>query len=133
MVKMNKIRGFSLIEIIMVLSLLSLLATMVIGTHRNSVRKAQEKVLRNNLHQIRITLDQYNVDKGRYPDSLQTMVDEGYFREMPYDPITKSRDTWEEIFEQDIGDEDSSYEPGVWDVRSGSAEEALDGTYYSEW
>lgn len=133
MVKMRKIRGFSLIEIIMVLSLLSLLATMVIGTHRNSVRKAQEKVLRNNLHQIRITLDQYNVDKGRYPDSLQTMVDEGYFREMPYDPITKSRDTWEEIFEQDIGDEDSSYEPGVWDVRSGSAEEALDGTYYSEW
>lgn len=133
MVKSTNNRGFSLIEIIMVLSLLSLLATMVIGTHRNSVRKAQEKVLRNNLHQIRITLDQYNVDKGRYPDSLQTMVDEGYFREMPYDPITKSHDTWEEIYEQDTSDEDSSYEPGVWDVRSGSAEEALDGTYYGEW
>jgi general secretion pathway protein G len=117
----------------MVLSLLSLLATMVMSTHRNSVKKAQEKVLRNNLHQIRITLDQYHVDKGRYPDSLQTMVDEGYFREMPYDPITQSRDTWEEVFEQDISDEDSSYEPGVWDVRSGSAEEALDGTYYGEW
>ena len=125
--------AFSLLEIMVVISLLALLATLVMGTHRNSVRKAQENILRHNLHQVRVILDQYNVDKGNYPDSLQTLVDEGYLREMPFDPITKSRETWEEIFEEDTGDEDSSYEPGVWDVKSGSAEAAIDGTYYSEW
>lgn len=126
-------RGFTLIEMILVITLLALLASIAGSTHRNSTKKARETVLRHNLQQLRVTLDQYKVDKGRYPDSLQVLVDEGYLREMPLDPITKSRDTWNEIFESDIQDEDSDYEPGVWDVRSGSVEQAIDGTNYSEW
>ena len=125
--------GFTLIEILIVVSLLSLLATIVISTHRNATKKGRETVLRNNLHQIRITLDQYNTDKGHYPASLETLVDEGYLREIPLDPITGSRDTWELVYDQDIRDEDSSYEVGVFDIKSTAEALALDGTYYYEW
>ena len=125
--------GFTLIEILVVITLLALLATIVTSTHRTTARKGRETVLRNNLQQIRITLDQYNTDKGHYPPSLETLVDEGYLREMPLDPITKSSATWQIIFDQSIENEDSSYEVGVFDVKSGSEEVALDGTYYYEW
>ena len=126
-------RGFTLIEMLLVITLLGLLATIATSTHRNSSRKARETVLKHNLQQMRLTLDRYNNDKGRYPDSLQSLIDEGYLREIPEDPITKTSDSWQEIFETDYGDEDSSYEPGVYDVRSGSEETAINGTYYYEW
>ena len=125
--------AFTLLEILLVISLLALLASIAVTTHRNSNRKAREVVLRHNLMNMRETLDQYNNDKGRYPESLSILVDEGYLRQIPLDPVTKSNNTWEEVFEEDFGDEDSSYEPGVFDVRSGSEDEALDGTYYNEW
>ncbi len=126
-------RGFTLIEILVAITLLALLATIVTSTHRNTARKGRETVLRNNLVQIRMTLDQYNNDKGYYPPSLQTLVDEGYLREIPMDPITKSRETWQIVYDQDYQDEDSSYEIGIFDIHSASEEEALDGTYYHEW
>lgn len=126
-------RGFTLIETILVITLLALLAALATSTHRNSARKARETVLRNNLTQLRQTLDQYNVDKGNYPESLEILVEEGYLRELPMDPITKSADTWEVIYLQNYDDEDSNYEPGVFDVRSGSQETAIDGTFYYEW
>ena len=126
-------RGFTLIEVILAVTIVALLASMAHFNHRNSSRKARESVLRHNLAQIRLTLDHYNNDKGRYPDSLEALLDEGYLRDIPEDPITRSRETWEQIYENDLSDEDSSYEPGVYDVKSGSAEQALDGTYYSEW
>lgn len=130
---MVKKKAFTLLEILIVISLLGLLATIVTSTHKNASRKGREAVLLNNLQQIRLTLDQYNTDKGNYPGSLETLVNEGYLREIPMDPITKSRDTWELIYDQDFHDEDSSYEVGVFDVRSGSELEALDGTFYNEW
>ena len=126
-------RAFSLLEIMVVVTLLGLLATIVTSTHRNSARKARETVLRHNLQQIRMTLDQYNNDRGRYPDSLEVLQAEGYLREIPVDPITKSSDSWQVIYEEDTSDEDSNYQPGVYDVRSGSEEVALDGTFYYEW
>lgn len=126
-------RGFTLIELLLVMTLLALLATIATTTHRNSARKARETVLRHNLQQVRLTLDQYNNDKGHYPTSLQVLVDEGYLREIPRDPITKSRDSWQIIFLENYGDEDSSYEPGVFDIRSASEGQALDGTFYYEW
>ena len=130
---MVKRSGFSLLELMIVLSLLGLLASIVTATHRNSTQKAKETVLRHNLVSLRSVFDQYNNDKGRYPESLDSLVDEGYLREIPVDPITRSRETWQVVFEEDFGDEDSSYEPGIFDVKSGSAEKALDGTYYYEW
>ena len=115
------------------ISLLGLLGSIVISTHKNSARKGRETVLRHNLQQIRITLDQYNNDKGHYPASLEALTDEGYLREIPIDPMTGSRQSWELVYENDFYDQDSSYEVGVFDVRSGSEEVALDGTYYYEW
>lgn len=129
----NPSKGFTLIEMILVITLLALLAALATSTHRNSARKARETVLRNNLAQIRLTLDQYNVDKGYYPPSLDILVEEGYLRELPMDPITKSRDTWQVTYLDLYDDEDSSYEPGVYDVHSASQDQAIDGTYYYEW
>lgn len=128
-----KRHGFSLIEIMVAITLVGMLASIAVFSHRNSTRKGREQVLRHNLAQIRLTLDQYNNDKGHYPESLSLLKEEGYLRDMPLDPVTQSRETWEEVFEQDYGDEDSSYVPGVFDVRSGSEEKALDGTFYNEW
>lgn len=133
MQKLRQHRGFTLIEMILVITLLALLAALATSTHRNSARKARETVLRNNLTQIRQTLDQYNVDKGYYPESLDILVEEGYLRELPLDPITKTSDTWQEIYLENYDDEDSNYEPGVFDIRSGSQETAIDGTFYYEW
>lgn len=126
-------KAFTLLEILIVLSLLALLASIAATTHRNAARKAKEAVLRNNLQQLRLTLDQYNTDKGHYPESLEILVEEGYLRELPLDPITKSRESWQIVYEQDYSDEDSNYEPGIFDIKSGSGETALDGSYYEEW
>ncbi len=125
-------RAFTLIEILLVVALLTLLASIAAVTHRNSSQKGRETVLRHNLQQIRMTLDQFHIDKGYYPADLQTLVDEGYLREIPLDPITKSSETWQLIYDDPV-DQDSSYEIGVFDVRSGSEDKALDGTFYYEW
>ena len=125
--------GFTLLEIILVITLLGMLAGIASSTHKNTARKARETVLRNNLYHLRLTLDQYHNDKGYYPQSLETLKDEGYLREIPMDPITKSHDSWELIYEADYADEDSSYQPGLFDVKSGSPDQALDGTNYNEW
>lgn len=126
-------QGFTLIETLLAVTLVAMLASIATFSHRNSTKSARESVLRHNLAQIRLCLDHYNNDKGNYPESLEILRDEGYLREIPMDPITKSRETWQILFEEDYGDEDASYEPGVFDVKSGSSEKALDGTYYYEW
>jgi len=120
-------------EIMVVVTLVVLLASVAAATHKSRVLAAKESVLKHNLSEIRMTLDAYNSDRGHYPDSLRTLLDEGYLRKIPVDPITGTSDTWEIIYEQDITGEDSSYEPGVFDIRSGSSDEALDGTFYNEW
>lgn len=125
--------AFTLIETILAVTLVAMLASIASFSHRNNARKGRESVLRHNLAQIRLTLDNYNHDKGHYPESLEVLRDEGYLREIPLDPITNSRDTWQLIMEQDTSDEDSTYEPGIYDVKSGSAEKALDETLYQEW
>ncbi|MDJ0838970.1 MAG: type II secretion system protein [Acidobacteriota bacterium] len=126
-------RGFTLIELVLAVAILALLGTIAAATHKTHAKKAREAVLRHNLMQIRTVLDQYNNDKGNYPPSLDTLTEEGYLREIPMDPITKSRESWEVEYETDYDDQDSNYEPGVFDVHSGSEDRALDGTYYYEW
>jgi len=126
-------RGFTLIEILIVVSLLGLLASIVISTHRNASLKGKETVLRHNLRQLRVTLDEYNNDKGHYPTDIDMLVEEGYLREIPIDPMTGSKETWELVYDQAYMDEDSSFEVGIFDVKSTSEGTALDGTYYYEW
>lgn len=126
-------RGFTLIEVMLAVTIVAMLASIAVFSHRNSSRKARESVLRHNLAEMRLVLDHYNNDKGHYPDSLDVLKDEGYLREIPSDPMTGANDTWQLEYEKDLADEDSDYEPGIFDIKSGSNETAIDGTLYSEW
>ena len=127
-----KERGFTLIELLVVLSLITILAAMGLVQYRNSVRHAQEGVLRTDLFRMRDAIDQYYADKGKYPSSLDSLVSDGYMRRVPEDPITRSADTWvTEPAEPDPSN--PSAEPGIYNIKSGAQGAALDGTNYSEW
>jgi len=126
------LRGFTLIELMVVMAIISVLLAIALPIYQKSIVRAKESVLRNNLFTLRTMIDEYTIDKQKAPDSLQDLVSEGYLRQIPQDPITGSPDTWRVIMEDTpVGGSTSS--PGVFDVRSGSDKTALDGTNYSDW
>lgn len=132
--------GFTLLELIVVIAVIGILATIAMPALKNVPRRAAESVLRADLRTFRDVLDQYKGDQGNYPTSLEALVEEGYLRSIPLDPITKSTDTWTVVFEEidpemipaetDFGEEG---QPGIVDVHSGSFELSVGGTPYSEW
>ena len=125
-------KGFTLVELLIVISLISILAAMGLVQYRNSVQSSKEAVLRTDLFRMRDAIDQYFADKGKYPSSLDSLVSESYLRKLPEDPITKSADTWTTVpAEPDPGN--PSAEPGVYDVKSGAQGTGLDGSNYSDW
>lgn len=138
-------RGFTLLEMLVVVALIGILAGIAAVSLKNQPKKAKEAVLRTNLHTIRDVLDQYYADKQRCAESLQALVDEGYLRQIPLDPMTGSRDTWQTepcegedaglgYLQQEFGDTGGfGAGPGIWDIHSGSEDTALNGTTYSEW
>ncbi len=128
----KKENGFTVIELMVVMTIILLLASVAVKINKKAIIKAKESVLKENLFQMRQAIEQYYADKGHYPDSLETLVDDGYLREIPKDPFTKSSDTWEVEYEnpEDVGED---YEPGIIDVKSGYSGKALDGTNYDEW
>jgi general secretion pathway protein G len=125
-------RGFTLIEVLIVVVLVIVLASVGLATYTNSVRRAREAVLKEDLFRMRDAIDQYYADKNKYPATLQDLVSDGYLREIPKDPITDSTDTWQtENAEPDPNN--VSAELGIVNVKSGSEEMSMEGTKYSEW
>ncbi len=136
-------QGFTLLELIIVITVIGILATIAIPNLRQTPIRANEAVLKTNLHTLRQVLDMHAGDKGFYPSSLDALVEEQYLRAVPLDPMTNDRE-WGLEFEDASDDfddfelaetdlEEGAGEPGIIDVYSLSEESSLDGTPYSEW
>lgn len=121
-------QGFTLLEMMVVMTIIVTIVSIAVPFYASSLVRARESVLRSNLLTMRSVIDQYTYDKETPPQSLEDLVEEGYLREVPIDPITNSRETWELVVE--IG---PTGESGLFDVRSGSEETSLGGTPYAEW
>jgi len=120
-------RGFTLLELMIVMTIVGILATMAEPSFRTATIKAREAALKKDLFIFRDAIDQFYADQGAYPPSLKDLVDKKYVRSIPVDPFTKSADTWVVVMSQE---EEGS---GVFDVHSGSDLVALDGTTYNTW
>jgi general secretion pathway protein G len=125
-------RGFTLVELLVVISLISILAAMGLVQYKNSIVKTKESVLKTDLFRMRDAIDQYYADKGKYPGSLDTLVSDGYLRKIPEDPITGSSDSWQTVPAEPDPNNPSS-EPGIYDVKSSAPGTALDGSNYTDW
>jgi general secretion pathway protein G len=126
------LHGFTLIELMIVMAIISVLLAIAIPIYQKSITRAKESVLRNNLFTLRNMIDEYTVDKQKAPETLQDLVSEGYLRQIPEDPITGSSETWRITMEDTpIGGQNSS--PGIFDVHSGSDKTSLEGTPYADW
>ena len=123
--------GWTLIELTIVISLISILAAIAMVGYRNALTRAREAVLQEDLFRMREAIDQHYVDQGGYPASLDDLVAAGYLRAVPEDPFTSSSASWQtEAAEFDAA---NPFAQGIYDVRSGYEGTALDGTSYSEW
>jgi general secretion pathway protein G len=129
--KKNGRSGFTLIELMIVMAIVVILIATAIPQYQKSLIRAKESVLKNNLFTIRMMIDEYSYDKQKAPQSLQDLVQEGYLREVPRDPIT-GNSNWRTIM-GDATQATSSTEPGIFDVRSTSDKTSLEGTPYSDW
>jgi general secretion pathway protein G len=125
-------RGWTLIEMVVVMALIVILAGIATAQYRNAVVRSEEAVLREDLFRMRDAIDQYYADKNKYPADLQALVGDGYMREVPKDPFTHSADTWQTT-PADPDPTSPSVQPGIYNVKSGSEQTAIDGSPYSDW
>jgi general secretion pathway protein G len=127
----RKRRGYTLIELIIVMAIVSILMAIAIPQYQKSIRRTKETLLHSNIQTLRTVIDEFTFDKKKAPQTLQDLVAEGYLRAIPIDPIT-GNDNWRLINEDSLTAVDQT-EPGIWDIRSLSDLISLEGTPYSEW
>jgi general secretion pathway protein G len=130
--RVSRDAGFTLLELIVVIAIMGILWGIALPNYRNSVIQAKEAVLRENLYRLRDTIDHYHADKGKYPESLQALVDGGYLRELPRDPITTSTE-WTQVPAEAEADDPLSTQAGIYDIKSTSEAVGLNGKPYNEW
>ena len=128
----TKAGGFTIIELLIVMTLIIILASVGMTQYRSSITRAEEAVLKENLFRMRDALDQFYADKNKWPADLSELVSEGYIREVPVDPFTQSKDTWQTSAAAPEASNPAS-SGGIDNVHSGADQTALDGTKYSEW
>ncbi len=119
--------GFTLIELLVTMAIIALLLSLAVPRYFSSIDKAKETVLRENLHQIRDSIDKFYGDRGRYPATLDDLVTQKYLRKIPPDPITDSDKSWVLIPPAD------TQKGGVYDVKSGAPGAGRDGSAYESW
>ena len=142
MVKKNAQRGFTLIELIVVVTIIGILAAVAVSNVRFAQQKAREAALRDDLFEMRKAIDNYYADKQKYPDSLQTLVSDHYLRRLPSDPITMHAD-WVEVQQTTDPNDPTAVDtsssntsqttPGIIDVHSNAPGTGLDGTQFKDW
>lgn len=128
----RRLCGFTLIELMLVISIILVLVAIAVPMYEQSVIRAKEAVLRQDLKTMRDQIDNYTMDKEKAPQALQDLVDAGYLRKLPKDPFTGSAETWEVENSDSLISLDQT-EPGISDVHSGSNLVGTDGTAYSSW
>src|SRR5579864_8026792 len=131
--KQKKSRGFTLIELMIVISVILILVSVALPAYNQSIWRARESVLKQNLFAIRSVISQYTLDKQKAPQSLEDLVTAGYFKQIPNDPMTSRNDTWTVDEESDTIMTADQQEPGIYDVHSGSTAVGSDGTAYNTW
>ncbi len=124
--------GFTLVELMVVMLIIGVLAAVAVPQFIQSIRNAKEAALMEDLHVMRDAIDSYTMDKNKAPQSLDDLVQNGYLKSIPVDPMTNSSDTWVTSSDDTYSDIDQT-EPGINDVHSGSEETGSNGQPYSSW
>ena len=124
--------GFTLIELMIVMAIIGILITLAIPSFVGAIKHAREAALKEDLQTMRTAIDTYTMDKQKGPQSLDDLVQDGYIRAIPEDPMTRSKDTWVTDSSESMVSLDET-EPGITDIHSGSTETGTDGQPYSSW
>jgi len=122
----GKNKGFTFVEVMVVLAMVALLLTIALPRYFSGLERAKEAILHQDLRTMRTAIDQYYADKGNYPSSLDSLVEQKYLRSIPVDPITEKANSWIIIPLAD-------YSVGVYDIKSGAEGQSLDGSSYTDW